>query len=104
MGKYTCDTSFFVFVFIGGGEECRPRNNSFGLPAEELYPDFGAAGREVDNGAHPLGHTSFSSDWWGGCKVWKKDQWLRVLDTCVSVAALSPASCGTLGSHFSFLA
>lgn len=93
----------FVFVFIGGGEKCRSGNNSSGLPAKEAYPDFGVARRERGQGTHSLGRTSFSSDLWGDGEVWKKAQWIRVLDTCVSVAALSHGSCVTRGSHLSFL-
>lgn len=34
-----------VFVFTGGGEKCRSRNNSFGLPEKKVYPDFEVAVR-----------------------------------------------------------
>lgn len=35
-----------MFVFIGGGEKCRSRNNPFGLPEKKVYPDFGVRMRE----------------------------------------------------------
>lgn len=45
---------FLSFLtLIGGGEECRPRNNPFGLPEKKMYPDFGGGGGDGDSFSRP---------------------------------------------------
>lgn len=88
-----------MFVFIGGGEKCRSRNNPFGLPEKKVYPDFGVGMRERGHGGlilWALGHLLVT-----GLEAmeYREERWIRALDLCILAATLSLGSCLTLGSH-----
>ena len=85
-----------VFVFIGGGEKCRSRNNPFGLPEKKVYPDCGVGMRERGHWGlilWALGHLLVT-----GLEVMEYRE-KSTLELCSLATTLSLGSCLTLGSH-----
>lgn len=61
MDRQIFDARSFLFL-VGGGEECRPRNNSSGLPEKKVYPDSAMGVRLRGQWDSSLNLTSFPSD------------------------------------------